>query len=410
MGCGTSKSWKLYKTGLRYLACGSSTSSKTPAFENIEPALIVKGKGCRVWDADGNEYIDFRNGLGPVSLGYSIPSVNSAIKRQLKNGIIFGHPHPFESEVAQLLVENIPCAQQVRFLKTGGEAIAACIKIARAATKRNKIIQCGYNGWLNVLSSGGTLPSGIANSQPLKGIPEQISCLHLSLPWADITEWEKVFAKEGQEIAATVIACDYKLMEEGKTFLPAIRALTQKYGIIMVMDEIVTGFRLAIGGAHQYFGFLPDMAVFGKAMANGMPISAYVGKEKLMESARTIGISSTFGGETLSLAAEKATIEFYKRKNVIRHLWTKGKLLQDGINLLFQKYNFPAELKGFPVCPKFIFNNTQNRQLFFQGCYSKGVSLYDTPYVTFAHKKADIHESLNNIQSALKQISDRAYK
>jgi glutamate-1-semialdehyde 2,1-aminomutase len=143
------KSWRMYKESRNYLAGGSSTSSKVPVFENSEPALIMNGKGCRVWDIDGNEYIDFRNGLGPITLGYCIPEINLAISKQLENGFIFGHPHPLEGEVAKLLVEAIPCAQRVRFLKTGGEAIAACIKIARNATKRNKILHCGYNGWLN---------------------------------------------------------------------------------------------------------------------------------------------------------------------------------------------------------------------------------------------------------------------
>ena len=189
----------------------------------------------------GNEYIDFRNGLGPVTLGYCVPEIDEAVKEQLEKGIVFGHPHPLEGEVAESLVEIIPCAERVRFLKTGGEAIAACIKIARNATGRNKILQCGYNDWLNCLSSEGYQPVGIASAQPDKGVPFALGALHRQLAWGKIEVWERAFSKEGKDIAAVVIASDYPRMEKGKEFLPAVRKLTEKYGSLMIMDEIVTG-------------------------------------------------------------------------------------------------------------------------------------------------------------------------
>src|SRR6476661_4310835 len=139
---------------------GSSTSSKAPSLEPEEPSVIARGKGCRVWDDRGREFIDFRNGLGPVTLGYAFPAVNEAIKKQLDNGCVYGHPHPLECEVAEMLRDMIPCAEQVRFLKTGGEALAACIKIARAYTNREHVIQVGYNGWINSLSAGGRILPG----------------------------------------------------------------------------------------------------------------------------------------------------------------------------------------------------------------------------------------------------------
>jgi glutamate-1-semialdehyde 2,1-aminomutase len=400
------KSWEKYKRSLNYLAGGSSTNSKKPVFEGYEPALIVKGDGCRIWDLDGNEYIDFRCGLGPVTLGYNIPEINKEIISQLKNGISFSYPHPLEGEVAEKLTEIIPCAEKVRFLKTGGEAIAACIKIARAFTGRNKIIQCGYNGWLNTLSTGEYLPSGIARSQPLRGVPFQISSLHFSFPWADIDKWKEFFAKEGSDIAAVVIASNYEKIEKGKEFLPQIRELTERYGSLMIMDEIVTGFRLAKGGAHEYFNFLPDMAVFSKGIANGMPLSAYLGKAELIELSFEIGISSTFGGETLSLASAKATIKFYKERDVISHLWEVGNMFKEGVNNLFKKYEFPAELKGFGVCPIFIFKDNALKEKFFTHCNRNGVALYNVSYVNYSHKRGDIEEALNRIEKAIKMVKD----
>ncbi|MCK4245465.1 MAG: aminotransferase class III-fold pyridoxal phosphate-dependent enzyme [Candidatus Omnitrophica bacterium] len=403
MNCSTEKSWQGYKATKEYLAQGSSTSSKVPVFEDSEPALIVKGKGCKVWDLDGNEYIDFRNALGPVTLGYAILEINQAITKQLNNGIIFGHPHPLEGETARLLVELIPCAERVRFLKTGGEAIAACIKIARNATRRNKVLHCGYNGWLNSLSGTGFgfRPAAIAASKPGNGVPQALQALHRSLPWGKIEAWEEVFTREGEDIAAVVIASDYTEMGKGKEFLPALRKLTKKYGSLMIIDEIVTGFRLALGGAHQYFDFQPDMAVFGKGMANGMRISAYLGRADLIDSAKEIGISTTFGGETLSLAAVKAVITFYKENNVIDHLWEMGKLFQDGVNAVFKKYKLKAVFKGFPVCPFFDFGDSDLKNGFFNTCYRNGISLYDVSYVNYSHKEKDIHEALRRIENGI---------
>lgn len=397
------KSWELFKESLNYLGGGSSTNSKIPLFEE-EPAIIVKGKGCRVYDVDGNEYIDFRCALGPVTLGYNIDEINSAIIEQLKNGIVFSYPHYLEGEVAKKLVEIIPCAERVRFLKTGGEAISACIKIARNYTKRKKIIHCGYNGWLNFFATSGVLPPGLSSSTPLNGIPPEISSLHKTLQWADFESWENIFKNEGEEIAACVIASNYKEMEKGKEFLPFIRELTKRYGSLMIVDEIVTGFRVAIGGVHEYFNFLPDMAVFSKGIANGMPISTYLGKKELIDSSKEIGISSTFGGETLSLSASLAVIEFYKKNNVIEYLWKTGEKMWGEINKLFKKYDIEAEMRGFPVCPFFDFRNQEERNLFFRKCFKNGVIFYNVGYICYSHKEKDIYEAIERVEKAIKEM------
>ncbi|MCE5340168.1 MAG: aminotransferase class III-fold pyridoxal phosphate-dependent enzyme [Planctomycetaceae bacterium] len=404
---GAPLSWRKYHESTKYIPQGTSTSSKTPLFEDSEPAQIARGKGCRVWDLDGNEYIDFRNGLGPVLLGYCFPQTDEAIINQLKNGIVFGHPHQLEGEVAELLVDNIPCAERVRFLKTGGEAIAACIKIARNATGRKKIIHCGYNGWLNSFTNSGFKPAGLTNARAEAGLPEEILALHSALPWANTTTWEQTFSKYGKDIAAVVIAPDYPEMAKGKDFLPQIRILTQKYGSLMIMDEIVTGFRLALGGAHQYFDFMPDLAVFSKGLSNGMPLSAYLGKSELIDSSRKIGISSTFGGETLSLASAKACINFIKNNNVIPYLWQIAETIWPKVNSLFVKYKVDATIKGFNVCPYINFADFKTKQAFFNACYKNNISMYHVPYVNYSHKKNDIEEALVRIEKAILEISGR---
>jgi len=399
------RSWQAFRESRRFLAGGSSTNSKMPSLEESEPAQIVRGKGCRVWDLDGNEYIDFRNALGPVSLGYAIPEINAAIAEQLEAGIIFGHPHPLEGEVARLLTEVIPCAERARFLKTGGEAVAACIKIARNATGRNKVAHCGYNGWLNSLSRPrGGQPRGIASANVERGVPAAIAALHVSLPWGELDAWDEWFRAEGADTAAAVVACDYAEMEKGREFLPALRALTARHGTLLVLDEIVTGFRLALGGAQEYFGVKPDMAVFAKGFANGMPLSAYVGRADLVESAPTLGISSTFGGDTLSLAAAKAVITYYRERGVIDHLWRVGRALWGRLQERALSTGFRLEARGVPVCPSLTFEGTIQRDGFMAACYRNGISLYDVPYVNFSHKDVDIAEALERMGRAIQEL------
>lgn len=390
---------------------GSSTCSKAPTLLPEEPAVIVKGNGCRVWDADGNEFIDFRNGLGPITLGYQYPEVDDAIRRQLGNGIIFGHAHPLEAEVAEQLCELIPCAERARFLKTGGEALAASLRIARAYTGRERIVQVGYNGWLNALAGGGqSLPGQSATGKGVPGVPGALGELHHAVGWNDIAALERWFEHCGKEIAAVVIAADYAGMALGETFYPAVRELTRKHGALLIFDEIVTGFRIAIGGVQQYFGVNPDLAVFSKGIANGMPLSAYVGSKDVMAACDRGGtvISSTFGGETLSLAASKATLAVYKERDVVGHLWKQGEKLWGGLNAIFADNGIPLELRGFWPCPTFALREGGSaswREKFFRAAYRNGVSLYNVSYVNFSHKDEDIAEALERLERACKEIA-----
>ncbi len=284
----------------RFIPGGSSTCSKRARFQPQEPPVIVRGKGCRVWDGDGREFIDFRCALGPISLGYCHPSIDQAIRKQLEKGIVFGYPHPLEGEVAEMLVEIIPCAEQARFLKTGGEAIAATIKIARAATGRNQVIQIGYNGWLNSLSATGMVLPNQKSAQNLPGVPAAWSQLHHGCRWNHPEDLEAVVQTIGNDLAAIVVAADYYNLEEGRIFYPWLRKFADQHGAVLIFDEIVTGFRWAIGGVQEYFQVIPDLAVFAKGLANGMPLSVYCGRAELMQTLKTATVSTTYGGETLS--------------------------------------------------------------------------------------------------------------
>ena len=386
---------------------GSSTCSKAARLTPEEPAVIVKGKGCRVWDADGREFIDFRNSLGPVTLGYAFPATNAAIKAQLEDGIIYGHPHTLECEVAEMLIDVLPCAEQARFLKTGGEAMAACMRIARAFTGRDHIVQIGYNGWINTLApSGQVLPRQKAEGVP-PGVPEALSRLHHAAPWNDMGALEKLFADFEGQIAAVAVAADYPRMAEGASFYPRLRALTEKHGSLLIFDEIVTGFRIAMGGAQEYFKVTPDLAVFAKGVANGMPLSVYAGRKECMAVLDKVIVSSTYGGEALSLASAKATINTYRNENVVDHLWAMGERMWTQSNGLFAQYGLPLEWKGFWPCPRIMATDGAPADMldrFMRAAYANGLSLYNCSYVNFSHQQADIDEALERMGSACKSL------
>lgn len=387
---------------------GSSTTSKAPRLLPEEPEIIVKGKGCRVWDQNGREFIDFRNSLGPISLGYAFPAVNDAIRAQLDNGIIFGHPTSLECEVSEMLCEVIPCAEQARFLKTGGEACAAAIRIARAYTGRTHIIQIGYNGWLNSLASGARIgPRESVKSIP--GVPDQIAACYHAAGWNDTEAIEAYFNEYAGDIAAVIVAANYIDFEKGRTFYPFLREITRKNGALLIYDEIVTGFRVALGGVQEHFGVLPDLCIFAKAIANGMPLSTYAGSREVMSVCERPGfsISSTYGGETLSLAACKATIETFRKYNVPQHIYTTGEYLWENLNAHLKSAGVPLALLGHYACPTFTaLENARPGLLtdFFRAAYRHGVSLYNVSYVNFSHKKEDCDETLERLDKAIADV------
>ena len=385
---------------------GSSTCSKAPSLLPEEPEVIVRGDGCRVWDANGKGYIDYRNGLGPVALGYRYPAVDEAIRDQLDRGIIFGHPGPLECDVAEMLCDLIPCAEQARFLKTGGEALAACIRIARFATGREHIVQIGYNGWLNSVGRGALALPGrpVAAADAPPGVPIALAESFTVCRWNDLELLEQVLAAHPEDYAAIIIACDYPTLAQGREFLPAVRELTRRYGVLMIMDEIVTGFRLAMGGAHEYFKFQPDLAVFAKGIANGMPLSAFLGRAAVMETLNKCTVSSTYGGETLSLAAAAAAIDFYRRHDVCAHLWRAGEMMWRGLQGLLDARGVGIKIRGLWPCPRFAAEKPELMRQFMRAAYVNGVALYHVPYVNYAHKDNDIAEALDRLEKALRSL------
>ncbi|WP_309104072.1 aminotransferase class III-fold pyridoxal phosphate-dependent enzyme [Microbacterium sp.] len=396
-------SWR--KRALAVMPVGSSTNSKAPALLPDEPEVIVRGRGCRVWDDRGREFIDYRNALGPITLGYADPRVDAAITKQLADGILFGHPHPLETTTAELFCALVPGAEAARFLKTGGEALAAVIRIARAFTGRDRVVQIGYNGWLNSLADGARVLPGTVSAS-VSGVPAALAALHHQVDWEDRDRLRALFAERGGDIALVLVAADYTALPDVVDFYRFLRDLAAEHGALLAYDEMVTGFRVAMGGMAEATGVHPDLSVFGKGVANGMPLAVYCGRRDVLGvlDRGEVVVSSTYGGETLSLAAATATMTALRDDGVLPRLRESGTRLRDGLNAVFTAAGLDIRAQGHPACPQFVAQDEQMLRAFLRAAFRHGLSFYRVVYVNAAHTDADIEETLRRAAAAAAEV------
>lgn len=316
------KSELLLERAEQLIPCATQTLAKgmSQYSRGVAPSFISRGKGSHVWDVDGNEYIDFTMGVGPVSLGYCYEPVDTAIRNQLADGITFSLVHPLEVEVAEIISGIIPNAESIRFSKTGCDVTSAAVRLARAYTGKNTILCCGYHGWHDWY---------IGTTDRNAGIPKSTQDLTFTFQYNDI---QSVLDAIDNDTAAIIL--EPMVFEQPKNiFLHFLREICDEKGILLIFDEMWTGFRLALGGAQEYFGVKADLACFSKAVANGMPLSILTGRRDVMQLLEHgVFFFTTFGGETLSLAAAKATIHELQDKNVPSYLTLQGEKIMQGYN------------------------------------------------------------------------------
>lgn len=334
------KSNALLTKALDIIPIASQTFSKSHLQypKDHAPLFIDRGQGARVWDIDGNSYIDMVNGLMSITLGYNDPDVNSAVMKQLSRGITFSHASELEYELAEMLVDIIPCADMVRYGKTGTDATSACIRLSRAYTGRDKILACGYHGWQDWY---------IGTTARRLGVPKAVQALTDTVAYNDLDALSDLLKTE--QYAAFILE-PMNIAYPKPGYLEAVREITRQTGTILVFDEIVTGFHFALGGAQELFGVTPDLAAFGKGMGNGLPISAVVGSRHIMKKMDDIFFSGTFGGETLSLAGSIAVIQKMKRESVIQHLQQAGERLDQAVSKILKDTHLDhlISFKGHP--------------------------------------------------------------
>lgn len=384
------KSNELFKKVSKVIPLASQTFSKSHLqfVKGQAPLFITHGKGAYVWDVDGNKYVDFINGLLPVILGYQYKVVDDAIKAQMKNGITFSLASLLEYELAQLLVRHIPCAEMVKFAKNGSDATTGAIRLSRAVTGREHVAVCGYHGWHDWY-----IGSTVRNL----GVPKSTQALTHKFLYNNIDSLEKIFKQHKGKVAAVIME-PMNYVEPDKGFLEDVKELAHKNGALLIFDEIITGFRYSLGGAQKLLGVTPDLATFGKSMANGMPISALVGKREYMEKVSDIFFSSTLGGETLSLAAAIATIKEIEKKHVIDYIWREGKFLQDETTKLLKKHGLSdyIQVAGKPCWQvikfhdAFGYSEIEIKSYIQQEVLQAGFLWYGQHNMSFSHTRKDI--------------------
>jgi glutamate-1-semialdehyde 2,1-aminomutase len=386
-----SKSNALYERALQVQKPVTQTLAKGPGqFTNgVAPKYIQRGKGARVWDVDGNEYLDFNAAIGPLSLGYCYDRVDNAVREQLNDGITFSLMHPLEVEVSELLQEIIPNAEAVKISKTGADVCSAAIRVARAFTGRDKVFCCGYHGWHDWYI-------GITSRN--KGIPAAIQDMTYTFEFNDI---ESIRAALDENVAALIL--EPFIFEAPKPgFLNELAEVCRENGTLLIFDEMWTGFRIAIGGAQEYFGVKPDLAVYSKACANGMPIAFLTGRADVMNLFNSEVFSyTTFGGEALSLAACKATIAELREKNVPQYLDEKGARIKDGFNALAIELGMDKYTRcvGYNCRSMVTFtpeagNGLEVKSLMQQEMIKRGVLWAGFHNMMYAHTDADIDYTL----------------
>jgi glutamate-1-semialdehyde aminotransferase len=313
---------RLLERARRVIPAVTQTLSKNPTqwTQGVAPAYVARAKGAHVWDVDGNRYIDFPMALGPVMLGHADPDVNEAVARQLREGIVFTLPHPLEVEVAERIVGLVPGVERVRFGKTGSDVTSAAVRLARACTRREVVLACGYHGWHDWY---------IGSTSRHAGVPEGVRALVGTFDFNDLDSLDKALAAHRGAVAAVILEpCGAE--EPAPRFLEGVVDRAHSAGAVIIFDEIITGFRLARGGAQERYGVHADLVAFGKALGNGMPISALGGRAGLMDRLEDVFFSGTHGGETLSLAAAQAVLERLDTR-FYESLYAKGERLRIGI-------------------------------------------------------------------------------
>lgn len=400
---GIAASDELYERAIKIMHPVTQTLAKGPGqfMKGLAPKYLKRGKDAHVWDVDGNEYIDYNMGIGPISLGYCYDKVDQAIIAQLKDGITFSLMHELEVELSELVHQIIPNAESIRISKTGADVCSAAIRISRAFTGRNKVLCCGYHGWHDWYI-------GITSRD--KGIPAEVKDLTNTFDYNNI---ESVINSIDEDTACVIL--EPFIFEAPKdNFLQKLQEVCKANGTLLIFDEMWSGFRIALGGAQEYFGVKPDLAVYSKAFANGMPISLLTGRKDVMQLfEKEVFFFTTFGGEALSMAAAVATINEMKDKNVSAVLDAKGKLLKDGYNQLAEELGIAAYTKcsGYNCRSIVTFDPSAGDPLLLksfvqQEMIKRGVLWAGFHNMCFTHSDADIAYTLKAYREVLQLLKE----
>jgi len=424
-----STSLELFDRAVNLIPGGVNSPVRACKSVGAEPIFIDRAEGCLIFDADGNRYIDYIGSWGPLILGHRHPAVMDAIVSVLERGTSFGAPIDLEVQLAEMVIEAVPSVEMVRMVNSGTEATMSAVRLARGATQRDIVIKfdgCyhGHADTLLVAAGSGVATLGIPGSP---GIPESIARHTLSLPYNDIECLKEVMKKQGDSVACIVvepIAGNMGLVPPEKGFLETLRELADRFGAILIFDEVMTGFRVAYGGAQDLFGVYPDLTCFGKIIGGGLPVGAYGGKLDLMSKVAPQGSvyqAGTLSGNPVAMAAGIATLEQLQKDDVYGALDEKADRLLSGLEQAAKKAAIPVQAKRVGSMLGFFFNEKEVKNFddaktcdldrfsaFYNGLRQKGIyiapSQFEVLFISIAHDTEHIDRTIEAAQEVLGQL------
>lgn len=358
------------------------------------PVFTQRAAGARFWDVDGNEYLDYLMAFGPILLGYNDPLVNAAVQRQMQDGTIYSTAHPKELEVAEMLIELIPVAEMLGFLIGGSAATTGAVRLARAYTGRDKVIRSGYHGWHDW-----------ARPED-EGAPAAIGPLTLDVPYGDLNVLEDCFKQHDNQIACVIMET-IRGQGAAEGFLQGCVDIAHQYGALCIFDEIKVGFRVAFGGAGEYYGVTPDLATFGKACCNGYPGSFVAGKKDILGSAQcqSAWLAATFHCDLPSLVALETVINEMKQRDGIAYQWKIGNRLIEGVNAACEQAGLSYRLRGTGPMPTPIMENDDKDRCIamLQGCLARGFYLHPSHpmFLSLSHTEEDIDNTIKAVEESI---------
>ncbi len=409
------KGQKLYKKAKKIIPGGTMLLSKRPEnfLPNQWPAYFSKTKGCKIWDLDGNAYTDMSiMAIGTNILGYSNKAVDSAVLKTVKSGVSSTFNCPEEVELAEKLISLNPWSEMVRFARTGGEINSVSIRIARAASGRDKIAVCGYHGWHDWylstnLKSEKALDDLLLPGLDPKGVPRALESTTIPFIYNDIESLKKVLEENKEQIAAIKMEVSRNnLPKDG--FLSDVRKLADLHQCVLIFDECTSGFRETYGGLHQKYNVEPDLALFSKALGNGYAISALVGKRNIMEAAQSTFISSTFWTERIGPTAALASLKEMRRLESWEYITKQGLYIRDRWRELADIHDLDIDIWGIPALSGFTFKHPKNnafKTLITQEMIKKNFLAANSVYVCIDHKKRIIDSYIDALDKVFKTIS-----
>lgn len=404
------KSNILRKKASSLIPGGAHTYSKgDDQFPQLSPHSIVKGKGARIWDVDGNEFVDWGMGLTSVLLGHAYSPIIKAITDELGNGVNFIRPSFIEAELAEQIVEQIPSAQMVKFAKNGSNATTSAVKLARAYTGKDIVLRCFDQPFFSIDDWF------IGNTDINSGVTQDVQSKTKNFKYNDIENLKAIINQFKNDGIACVImeAAATEVPKNG--YLEAVKDICKKENIVLIFDEVISGFRFHPKGAQYLYGVTPDLSTFGKTMANGYSISALVGKREIMglgglehDKERVFLLSTTYGGETHHLKAAQKTLEILNQNDyeVTKHIWNIGKIIKDNYNRLISQYNLQeyTSMQGIECRPYFYFKDNFMRTLFAQEMIKYGV-LIQGIIPSYSHGDSEITQTIEAFDKSLKILA-----